>query len=175
MEVREIEKILKDRFENNMERHPGISRKEVIELINPEAWEILKKMEEAGGQVDLLAGEDGSLIFVDTCKETPQERRSVCYDEEARLSRKKFPPENSALGMAKEIGADLMDEKTYYLLQKTGKYDEKGQVRLGVDEDFRKTGDGLFANRRHDRVFVYYNGAQSYYKTRGFRSMLKIR
>lgn len=174
METEKVKEILKERFDQHRERHPGVIWEDLLELVSCQQWEILGHMEDAGGEVDLLEGEDGSLIFADCCKETPLDRRSVCYDEEARLSRKKFPPQNSAQAMVEKMGASLMDEKTYYLLQKTGTYDQKGQVRL-ADEEFRKTGDALFGNRRHDRVFVYYNGAASYYKFRGFRSMLKIK
>lgn len=117
---------------------------------------------------------DGKYIFVDCCKETPEDRRSVCYNEEARLARKNNAPEKSAWGMAETLGLSLIDEATHLLLQETGSYDIKSQVWLATDEEFLSQGDALFGNRRHDRVFIYYNGPQSYYRTRGFRLMLRL-
>lgn len=174
MNLLDLKRILKSRFVANMKRHPNISWTEVCANIDAEGWEVLSRMELAGGEPDVLVTEDDKLIFVDCCKETPETRRSVCYDEAARLARKKNAPAESAWGMAVDIGAVLVDETIYEALQKTGHYDEKGQVWLATDEDFRKQGDALFANLRHGRVFVYYNGAGSYYRNRGFRCMLNL-
>ncbi|MGI6214367.1 MAG: DUF4256 domain-containing protein [Christensenellales bacterium] len=174
MEAAKLNETLKKRFEQNMQRHPGILWEDICKLLTQEHWDILSRMEEAGGEPDVLAGKNGGLLFGDCCKETPQNRRSVCYDEEARLKRKNNPPEKSAWGIAKSYGALLMDEETYKILQKCGSYDEKGQVWLATDDAFRRQGDALFANLRHGRVFIYYNGAESYYRIRGFRCMLLL-
>lgn len=174
MQIQEVQEVLKSRFETHMERHSNISWPEVCTHIDDKDWEILSKMEASGGEPDVLVTAEGKLFFVDCCKETPEIRRSVCYDEEARFSRKKNAPRASAWGMADTIGAPLLDEKIYRTLQGTGEYDLKGQVWLATDEEFREKGDALFANLRHGRVFVYYNGVGSYYRNRGFRCMLAL-
>lgn len=169
-----VQELLKKRFEDHMERHPGLSWDSLSAKISDEEWTLLERMEEAGGEPDLLVTPDGKYIFVDCCKETPEDRRSVCYNEEARLARKNNAPEKSAWGMAETLGLSLIDEATHLLLQETGSYDIKSQVWLATDEEFLSQGDALFGNRRHDRVFIYYNGPQSYYRTRGFRLMLRL-
>lgn len=174
MDKTQVQENLKKRFEDHPERHPGLSWDQVSQQISEEQWVLLQRMEEAGGEPDLLLTPDGKRIYVDTCKETPEDRRSVCYDEKARLARKNNAPDKSARGIAENLGLSLVDEATYLLLQATGSYDVKGQIWLATDEAFRSQGEALFGNRRHDRVFIYYNGAQSYYRTRGYRFMLNL-
>lgn len=170
----DLKETLKNRFYKHMERHQNVSWEDVCQLITEDDWKILKNMEETGGEPDILLDRYGNLLFADCCNETPDDRRSVCYDEEARLARKKNAPNKSAKGIVNQIGASLMDEEVYRILQESGSYDEKSQVWIATDKRFRDKGDALFASARHGRTFIYYNGAGSYYRNRGFRCMLKL-
>lgn len=129
-------------------------------------------MEETGGEPDLIVMPDGRMAYVDCCIETSKERKSLCYDRAAWENRKQNKPLGSAEDAAKEIGAPLINEEEYFHLQNLGDFDLRGQIWLNAPEDFRKTGDELFANKRHGRIFVYYNGVESYYNNRGLRIIL---
>ena len=169
---------LKKRFDENINRHPNIKWEDVKNRLDekPEALETLKKMEETGGEPDVLDMDDstGEIIFCDCSKETPIGRRSLCYDEEALLKRKKNPPTGSAMNQAKELGVELMNEELYRTLQKTGEYDLKTSSWIATPEDIRKLGGALFAERRYGKVFTFHNGADSYYSVRGWRGVLSV-
>ncbi len=169
---------LKKRFDENINRHPNIKWEDVKNRLDekPEALETLKKMEETGGEPDVLDMDDstGEIIFCDCSKETPIGRRSLCYDEEALLKRKKNPPTGSAMNQAKELGVELMNEELYRTLQKTGEYDLKTSSWIATPEDIRKLGGALFAERRYGKVFTFHNGADSYYSVRGWRGVLRV-
>ena len=169
---------LKKRFDENINRHPNIKWEDVKNRLDekPEALETLKKMEETGGEPDVLDMDDstGEIIFCDCSKETPIGRRSLCYDEEALLKRKKNPPTGSAMNQAKELGVELMNEELYRTLQKTGEYDLKTSSWIATPEDMRKLGGALFAERRYGKVFTFHNGADSYYSVRGWRGVLRV-
>ena len=171
----EFIKLLEKRFNENMGRHPDMDWNKVQEALeNSPNLDILLRMEEFGGEVDVVKKENERFIFFDCTAETPICRRSLCYDEAALNARKNHKPRSSAEQMAKEIGAEILDEEDYLYLQSLGDFDVKTQSWIRVDDDFRKTGDALFANKRHGRTFIYYNGAQSYYGVRGFRCKVKI-
>lgn len=169
---------LKKRFDENINRHPNIKWEDVKNRLDekPEALETLKKMEETGGEPDVLDMDDstGEIIFCDCSKETPIGRRSLCYDEEALLKRKKNPPTGSAMNQAKELGVELMNEELYRTLQKTGEYDLKTSSWIATPEDIRKLGGALFSERRYGKVFTFHNGADSYYSVRGWRGVLRV-
>ena len=169
---------LKKRFDENINRHPNIKWEDVKNRLDekPEALETLKKMEETGGEPDVIDMDDstGEIIFCDCSKETPIGRRSLCYDEEALLKRKKNPPTGSAMNQAKELGVELMNEELYRTLQKTGEYDLKTSSWIATPEDIRKLGGALFAERRYGKVFTFHNGADSYYSVRGWRGVLRV-
>lgn len=135
---------------------------------------VLSRMEETGGEPDLIVMPDGRMTFVDCCIELDNKRRSLCYDKEAWEKRKHNKPIGNVEDTAKEIGVPLINEEEYFHLQSLGDFDLKGQIWLKAPEDFRKTGDALFTNKRHGRTFVYYNGAESYYSNRGFRTILYL-
>lgn len=171
-------KILKNRFEKNMDRHLGVEWKSVQEklLKNPEKMWSLSQMEETGGEPDILMlNEDkDEFVFVDCSPESPSGRRSLCYDDAALEARKVAKPKGSALGMAREMGIEMLDEEHYQSLQKLGKFDLKSSSWILTPELIRKLGGALFTDRRYDHVFVYHNGADSYYAARGFRGLLRI-
>lgn len=170
--------LLKIRFEQNMQRHSGITWQEVLSRLeaSPERLWSLHNMERTGGEPNLI-GQDkqtGEFLFYDCSKETPKGRRSLCYDREALDARKEFKPENSALDMASEMGIELLDEEQYRELQKLGPFDTKTSSWLKTPADIRSLGGALFGDFRYGRVFIYHNGVQSYYAVRGFRGMLKV-
>ena len=169
---------LKKRFDENSLRHPGIKWKDVEKrlLDKPEALEILKRMEETGGEPDVLYADEstGEIIFCDCSKETPSGRRSLCYDDEALMKRKKNPPAGSAMHQAQETGAELMTEELYRKLQERGEYDLKTSSWIATPEEIRKQGGALFAERRYGAVFTFHNGADSYYSVRGWRGVLRV-
>jgi hypothetical protein len=176
----ELLNVLKNRFEKNMSRHKGIEWTKVLEKLNLRAggeklWS-LNEMEETGGEPD-VAGQDkktGEYIFFDCSAESPKGRRSVCYDSEALEKRKENKPENNAIDMAAAMGIELLSEEQYRELQKLGKFDTKTSSWIKTPSGIRKLGGALFCDRRYDTVFVYHNGAESYYAARGFRGLLKI-
>ncbi|GHN24421.1 hypothetical protein ME788_05850 [Lactobacillus delbrueckii] len=161
----------KERFLANMDRHPGLTWDEFLGKLDSEKKAALAWMEESGGEPDVVALDSG-LAIVDCAKEEPAGRRSVCYDKEARIKRKKFPPETSAEETAKEHGLSLLDEADYRQLQELGDFDLRTSCWIETPAEIREKGGALFAEKRYGTVFVYHNGADSYYKVRGFRAKL---
>ncbi|EXS21013.1 DUF4256 domain-containing protein [Acinetobacter pittii] len=170
--------LLKARFEKNSHRHKEIEWTNVqAKLIeSPEKLWSLQEMENTGGEPDVVAynQQKDEYLFVDCSAETPKGRRSLCYDREALQSRKDHPPKNSAIDLLQEIGTELLTEEQYHQLQQLGEFDLKTSSWLATPEEIRKLGGALFADRRYGRVFIYHNGAQSYYATRGFRCCLRV-
>lgn len=181
MKAQEREKLLltlKARFEKNMQRHKGIAWADVQARLegNPKALQSLLAMESTGGEPDVI-GRDrktGKVMFCDCSAESPGGRRSLCYDREALDSRKEQKPQGSAMEMAGEMGIDLLTEEQYRELQKLGEFDIKTSSWVDTPADVRSRGGALFCDRRYGRVFVYHNGAQSYYAARGFRGLLAV-
>ena len=174
----ELLKALKARFEGNMERHKGLEWANVEAKLgaNPERLWSLHEMERTGGEPDVV-GQDkktGEYIFYDCSAETPQGRRSICYDREALESRKENKPKGSAMDMAAAMGIELLIEQQYRELQKLGEFDTKTSSWLNTPSKIRELGGALFCDRRFDTVFVYHNGAESYYAARGFRGWLRV-
>ena len=169
---------IKKRFESHMERHPGLRWQQVEEKLtqHPEALRKLEAMEESGGEPDVMDFDpvSGKLLFCDFSKETPAGRRSVCYDEEALRGRTKNPPLTSAGAQAEKMGISLMDEALYRRMQETGEYDLKTSSWIDTPESVRKAGGALFCERRYGMVFVFHNGADSYYSVRGWRGCFEI-
>ncbi|HEY0943673.1 MAG TPA: DUF4256 domain-containing protein [Opitutaceae bacterium] len=170
--------VLKTRFEKNPKRHPGLGWAEVkakLEASPKKLWS-LHEMERTGGEPDVV-GQDkatGEVIFVDCSPESPKGRTSVCYDREALDSRKEFKPKDSALEMAAAMGIELLNEEQYRELQNLGEFDTKSSSWVKTPAAIRKLGGALFGDRRFDHVFVYHNGAQSYYSGRAFRGSLRV-
>lgn len=174
----EIFNLLKARFEKNINRHPNSVWdviQEKLEEYPHKLWSLME-MERTGGEPDVVEiGENSDvIIFVDCSAETPKERRSICYDHEAREKRKEFKPANSAVNMAKEMGIELLNEQQYRSLQMFGNFDTKTSSWIKTPEEIRKLGGALFCDRRYNHVFTYHNGAESYYAVRGFRGLLKV-
>lgn len=169
---------LKSRFEKNMNRHKGISWSAVEERLdaNPEKLWSLNQMEKTEGEPDVISQDkkSGEFIFMDCSAESPKGRRSICYDHEALESRKEHKPANSAMQMAEDMGIELLDEAQYRELQKYGKFDTKTSSWILTPPDIRKLGGAIFADWRYGHVFVYHNGAESYYAARGFRGVLRV-
>ena len=174
----ELLKTLKARFEKNMNRHKGLEWAKVQAKLeaNPEKLWSLNEMERTGGEPDVVGHDKktGEYIFYDCSAESPKGRRSVCYDREALESRKEHKPKNSAMDMAAAMGIELLTEEQYRELQKLGKFDTKTSSWVKTPADIRKLGGALFCDRRYDTVFVYHNGAESYYAARAFRGSLRI-
>ncbi|MDE3182429.1 MAG: DUF4256 domain-containing protein [Bacteroidota bacterium] len=170
--------ILKSRFEKNIHRHKNIQWAKVEETMksNPQKLWSLSEMEETGGEPDVVSyeKETGEFIFFDCSAESPKGRRSLCYDREALNSRKEYKPANSVLDMAEEMGVELLSEEQYRQLQQLGEFDLKTSSWIQTPEKIRKLGGALFCDRRYDTVFVYHNGAESYYAARGFRASLRV-
>lgn len=169
--------ILKERFDAHPERHPDVDWTDVEARLraNPDALETLRRMEETGGEPDMIgyAG-DGRLLFCDCAKESPAGRRSLCYDEAALRARKKNPPAGSAELQARETGAALMPEALYRRLQTLGEFDLKTSSWIATPEEIRAKGGALFCERRYGVVFTFHNGADSYYSVRGWRGYLCV-
>jgi hypothetical protein len=169
---------LKARFEKHTERHPGLDWARVQDRLDahPEKLWSLHEMERTGGEPDVVAFDDrtGAFIFMDCAKQSPKGRRSLCYDGEARESRKEYPPENSALEMAEAMGIEVLTEAQYRLLQKVGEFDTTTSSWIITPPDIRERGGALFGDWRYGHVFIYHNGVQSYYAARGFRGALKV-
>ncbi|MBX3241457.1 MAG: DUF4256 domain-containing protein [Chitinophagaceae bacterium] len=177
-QAEELIGILKARFEKNKTRHKGIdwARVEAKLQSNPGKLWSLNEMEITGGEPDVV-GENkkaGEYIFYDCSAETPKGRRSICYDPEALASRKEHKPGNSALGMAEDMGIELLTEEEYHQLQLLGEFDTKTSSWLATPAAVRDLGGAIFGDRRFGRVFIYHNGAESYYGVRGFRGSLKV-
>ena len=177
-ETNEVLKILELRFKENINRHPNIKWEEVFQKLKsqPEKVWTLNEMEKTGGEPDVVEYDEKTeeYIFYDCSKETPIGRRNICYDHEALESRKKFKPDSSAVDMANEIGIEMLDEQEYRNLQKLGQFDLKTSSWIKTPLEIRNLGGAIFADRRYDTVFVYHNGADSYYGVRGFRGKLII-
>jgi hypothetical protein len=174
----ELLRALKARFEKNMNRHKGLEWADVQAKLeaNPEKLWSLHEMERTGGEPDIVGHDKktGEYIFYDCSAESPKGRRSVCYDREALESRKEHKPKNSATGMAADMDIELLTEEQYRELQKLGDFDTKTSSWVKTPSDIRKLGGALFCDRRYDTVFVYHNGAESYYAARGFRGALRV-
>jgi hypothetical protein len=174
----ELLKALRMRFEKNVNRHKGLAWAQVQAKLeaNAEKLRSLHEMERTGGEPDVV-GQDkktGEYIFYDCSEESPKGRRSICYDREALDSRKENKPKDSAVGMAAAIGVELLTEEQYRELQKLGNFDMKTSSWVKTPAAVRKLGGALFCDRRFDTVFVYHNGAESYYAARGFRGWLRV-
>lgn len=170
---------LKARFEKNMHRHEGISWAEVRERLETadaaNLWS-LGEMERTGGEPDLVARDQqtGEFIFYDCTEESPAGRRNLCYDREALEARKEHKPKDSAADIAAAMGIEILTEEEYRGLQKLGEFDLKTSSWIRTPSSIRKLGGALFCDRRYNTVFVYHNGAQSYYGARGFRALLRV-
>ncbi len=168
---------LEERFKKNSHRHPKIEWETVKSRLqqNPDKLESLSQMEETGGEPDVIGVEkNGELLFVDCAAESPSGRRSVAYDKEGQNSRKEHRPENNALDMAKTMGIELLTEEQYRNLQELENFDCKTSSWLKTPREIRTLGGAIFADFRYGQVFIYHNGAQSYYAARGFRGCLKV-
>ena len=174
----ELLRALKARFEKNMNRHKGLEWAKVQARLeaNPEALWSLNEMERTGGEPDVVGFDKktGEYIFYDCSAESPNGRRSVCYDREALESRKEHKPKNNAIDMAAAMGIELLSEEQYRALQKLGNFDMKTSSWVKAPSDIRKLGGALFCDRRYNTVFVYHNGADSYYAARAFRGWLRV-
>ncbi len=174
----ELLSVLKARFENNLNRHEDMEWASVqskLEADTEKMWS-LHEMESTGGEPDVVGYdlEKDEYLFYDCSKESPKGRRSVCYDREALESRKKHKPENTAIDMAVSMGVELLTEEEYRALQKLGEFDLKTSSWVQTPKDIRARGGALFCDRRYGHVFVYHNGAESYYGARGFRGSLRV-
>jgi len=173
-------KTLESRFIRNMQRHEGFEWSKILSKLNSgssvKKLLSLYEMEKTGGQPDVVGYEKESdeYVFYDCSPESPDGRRSLCYDREALESRKENKPQNSALDMAASMGIDLLTEEQYRELQKLGNFDTKTSSWVKTPDGIRKRGGALFCDRRYDHIFVYHNGAESYYAARGFRGLIKI-
>ncbi len=181
-ERKELLKVLKARFEKNEKRHKGIDWAKVQAKlegsgkgVEEKLWSIYQ-MEKTGGEPDVVAFDKktGEYTFFDCVAETPKERRSLCYDGEALKSRKEFKPKSSAMEMAEEMGIEILTEEQYRQLQELGNFDTKTSSWLKTPPEVRKLGGAIFGDYRFGRVFVYHNGAESYYGSRAFRGCLKF-
>jgi hypothetical protein len=175
---KELLKTLKTRFERKMARHPGLSWADVQARLeaNPVKLWSLSEMERTGGEPDVIGRDSatGEYIFYDCSPETPADRCNLCYDREALDARKEHKPETSALDMASAMGIEILTEEQYKELQKLGNFDMKTSSWLKTPPEIRKRGGAIFGDRRYDHVFIYHNGADSYYGSRGFRGSLKV-
>jgi hypothetical protein len=174
----ELLRTLKVRFEKNMNRHQGLEWAQVQAKLEADAeglWS-LNEMERTGGEPDVVGRDKKTdeYIFCDCSSESPKGRRSVCYDREALEARKEHKPKDGAMDMAAAMGVELLTEEEYRALQKLGKFDTKTSNWVKTPSDIRKLGGALFCDRRFDIVFVYHNGAESYYAARGFRGSLRV-
>jgi hypothetical protein len=169
---------LKARFEKNMNRHKGLEWAKIQPKLeaNPEILWSLNEMERSGGEPDVVGHDKktGEYIFYDCSAESPRGRRSLCYDREALEARKEHKPENSAIDMASAMGIEILTEEQYRDLQKLGNFDTKTSSWVKTPSDIRKLGGAIFCDRRYGKVFLYHNGAESYYAARGFRGSLRV-
>lgn len=175
-ETIELLNTLKSRFQTHMERHPDVVWSDVLTKLETDSNKliILSEMERTGGEPDIIRLPNRNLAFCDCSLESPSGRRSLCYDEQALAARKKNKPVGSAVALAEQMGLELLDEATYRHLQTLGTFDVKTSSWIVTPETIRQKGGALFCDQRYDHVFVYHNGADSYYAARGFRGMLTI-
>jgi hypothetical protein len=174
----ELLNLLKTRFEKNMNRHKGVEWVSVLkklEATKSKLWSI-NEMERTGGEPDVVGYDKktGEFIFFDCAEESPKGRRSICYDHEALEARKEHKPANSAIQMAEDMGIEILTEQQYRELQKLGAVDTKTSSWIKTPSEIRKLGGAIFCDYRYGTVFVYHNGAESYYAARGFRGMLRV-
>ena len=174
----ELISVLKARFEKNRNRHKDLEWAHVqakLEISSEKLWS-LYEMERTGGEPDVVGydAETKEFIFYDCSAESPRGRRSLCYDQDALASRKEHKPKNSAVGMASEMGIELLTEEQYRELQKLGAFDSKTSCWLKTPESIRQLGGAIFGDWRYGSVFIYHNGAESYYASRGFRGSLRV-
>jgi hypothetical protein len=174
----EIIRTLKARFEKNMNLHKGLEWDKIqakLETNTEKLWS-LNEMEITGGEPNVIFYDEkaGEYIFYDCSAESPKGRRSVCYDREALESRKQHKPQNSAMDMAVDMGIEILTEEEYRELQKMGNFDTKTSSWVKTPDNIRKLGGAIFCDRRYDTIFVYHNGAESYYASRGFRGSLRV-
>lgn len=174
----EILDVLEKRFNANRTRHKGVRWEQVRKRLEkvPGKIAVLVRMEETGGEPDVTEFDkkSGEILFCDCSSETPLARRSTCYDKKAHDSRKEHKPGKNAEEMAREIGIEILDEKGYKKLQEVGPFDQKTSSWIRTPSDVRKLGGALFGDFRFGRVFIYHNGAESYYGSRGFRGCLRV-
>ena len=174
----ELLKALKARFEKNMNRHQGLGWAKLQAKLEADAEKLwsLSEMERTGGEPDVVGHDKktGQYIFYDCSAESPKGRRSLCYDREALESRKEHKPQNNAIDMAAAMGIELLSEEQYRELQKLGEFDTKTSSWVATPSEIRKLGGALFCDRRYNTVFVYHNGAESYYAARAFRGSLRV-
>jgi len=174
----ELIKTLKARFEKNMNRHKNLEWIKVQAKLeaNPEKLWSLNEMENSGGEPDVVGYDKNTdkYVFYDCSAESPKGRRSLCYDRAAWESRKEYKPKDNAIDVAASMGIELLTEEQYRELQKLGKFDLKTSSWVKTPEDIRNLGGAVFCDRRYDTVFLYHNGAESYYAARGFRGLLKV-
>jgi hypothetical protein len=177
-EQEELLSLLKKRFEKNSQRHEGLDWSKVQTKLeaHPQKLYALHEMEATGGEPDVVGHDQKTdeYLFFDCVSESPKGRRSVCYDHQALESRKEHKPKDSALHMAQTMGVELLTEQEYRQLQQLGKFDAKSSSWIQTPEAIRKLGGAIFCDFRYDHVFVYHNGAESYYAVRGFRASLRV-
>ncbi len=172
----ELLKTLKARFEKNMGRHKGLEWAKVEAKLEASAGKLwsLNEMERTGGEPDVIAHDKSGYLFADCSAESPKDRRSLCYDDEALKGRKENKPKDSAVNLAAAMGIELLTEEQYRELQKLGEFDTKTSSWVKTPSEIRKLGGAIFCDRRFGRVFTYHNGAESYYAARAFRGALKV-
>lgn len=177
-ETEELLDVLKRRFESNMPRHKGIKWDDVAKRLTGKSAKLwsLNEMESTGGEPDVIAFDkkSGEYTFCDCAAESPKGRRSLCYDDEALASRKENKPKGSATGMAAAMGIEMLTEEQYRELQELGEFDTKTSSWIVTTPNIRKLGGALFCDRRYNHVFLYHNGAESYYGARAFRGILRV-
>ncbi|GJM30414.1 MAG: hypothetical protein DHS20C17_30490 [Cyclobacteriaceae bacterium] len=172
----DILEVLRVRFKENMSRHQDLDWNPLENKLknHPNKLWSLNEMEKTGGEPDVIDSEDGVYIFFDCSPESPKGRRSACYDREALESRKQHPPKHNALDLAKQMGIKMLTETEYRKLQKVGDFDTKTSSWLLTPADIRNLGGAIFGDFRYNQVFIYHNGADSYYAARGFRGSLRV-
>ncbi len=177
-ENQDLLETLRARFEKNKNRHKGLEWEKIQTKLEGDTEKLrsLNEMERTGGEPDVVDFDEktGEYIFYDCSTESPTGRRSFCYDGEALASRKENKPKNNAMAVAAAIGIEILNEEQYRQLQRLGKFDTKTSSWIKTPAEIRKLGGALFCDRRYDHVFVYHNGAESYYAARGFRGMIKV-
>jgi hypothetical protein len=177
-QIEQLLTTLQIRFETNMTRHSGLHWQAIQARLqaNPIRLQALYQMEATGGEPDVIGSDPqtGEYLFVDCSTESPSGRRSLCYDRAALDARKEAKPANSALDLATEIGIDLLTADQYHALQQLGAFDTRTSSWLATPDRIRERGGAIFGDRRYDTVFVYHNGAESYYAARGFRGILRV-